>query len=396
MSGGSLPAGRAGAAVTLGFFVTGIASVLLGPIIPELRAGWGVPPAQAASLFVAQFTTSSIGAVLASFDLRRSLIGGYGLIAVGLAGLGAGGWPLALPAMALMGLGLGLVITASNLWTAHRSPTRRGARLATLNLAWSLGAVSCPLLFLAVGGHLRLGVALGLLALAAVVNGAALWLLLPVEGRERASPPPSEGRGATDAKLGFLVVMAMMFFLYVGVENAVGGWLVALSDELGGERSVVSLLIGSGFWGAILAGRACAPLLLRYTSEPSLYWSCLALAAGGALLLILSESRPAVAGGALAAGLGLAPLFPLTISILAGATAGSRSRKAGWVLACGGLGGAALPWLSGQVTGLSGALRHGFAVPLAGLALLALLHGAQRGLHARSPAADPGTLERLG
>lgn len=366
-------------AVTLCFFFTGIASVLLGPIIPELRAGWEVTHAQAASLFVAQFTASSIGAILAGFQLRLSLVGGYGLVGVGLAALAAGGWPLALPAMILLGFGLGLVITASNLWTAHRHPGRRGARLATLNLVWGLGAVTCPLLFAAAAGVVPLAAGLGLVALLSGLSGAGLWLLLPAD---EAAPARAE-QTEPGAKLGFLILMALMFFIYVGAENSVGGWLVTLSDELGGERSTVSLLIGSGFWGALLAGRACAPFILRRASEAALYLTSLTLAAAGALVLVLATSRAAVAAGALAAGFGMAPLFPLTISILAAATADSRSRKVGWVLACSGLGGAALPWLCGQVAAVTGELRHGFAVPLAALMVLAMLHGAQRSLLAR-------------
>ncbi len=369
--------------VTAAFFATGLASVLLGPLIPDLRAGWAVTHSQAGSLFVAQFVSSSIGAVLSTFRLRRSLIVGYGLIAGGLTALAAGGWPVARPAMAVTGLGLGLVIPASNLWIAHRHPERRGSSLAILNLVWGLGAASCPALFAALRGLLPFEAVVLLIAALAALGGAGLWRTLepgPMNG-QAPGVPPQRDTGAR-AKVLLLAVMACMFFLYVGAENAVGGWLVTLADELAGERAVLSLVIGSGFWGAILAGRAATPWALRRVSEPVLFRICVALAAGGTLVLVLSGSRLAVAGGALAAGLGMAPLFPLTVSILAGATARTRSRETGWVLAFGGLGGAALPWLTGQVTGASAAMRYGFVVPLAGLVLLAALHGAQRALHA--------------
>ncbi len=370
----------AGLAVGAGFFLTGVVSVLLGPIIPELRAEWGVSRSQVASLFVAQFVASSLGAVVSSFHLRRSLIVGYGLIAAGLAGLAVGGWPLARPAMAVTGVGLGLAIAASNLWTAHRYPERRGASLASLNLLWGLGAVICPLLVAAVRGLVPVAATLGLLAIPAAASCVALLSILGFGGSVAKRPATADaGRGA-GASIGFLAVVATMLFVYVGVENAVGGWLVTLSDDLGGERAIVSLVIGSGFWGAILVGRAGTPWVLRFLDEAALYRVCLGLAAFGTLLLVVSGSRVAVASGAVAAGLGMAPLFPLTVSILAAATAGTRSRTAGWVLACGGLGGAALPWLTGQVTGASGALRHGFVVPLAGLVVLTALHGAQRSL----------------
>ncbi len=371
-------AGRGGAAVVGGFLLVGVVSVLLGPAIPELRARWQVSNAQAASLFVAQFTGSCFGAVIASFRLRRSLVGGYGLIAAGLAGMAGGGWPLARPAMALTGLGLGLAITASNLYVAHANFARRGAALSILNLIWGLGAMGCPLLFAALRELLPLP---GLLALLGAVAGlacAALAAVLPPEPAPAASARTTKQRAEQEAPLGFLFTMACMLFLYVGSETAVGGWLVTLSDELGGDRSVASLFIGSGFWGALLLGRAVTPWLLRLSSEATLYRLFLTLAAAGALLLVLADSRPLLAAGALIAGLGMAPLFPLTVSILAAATAATRSRTSGWVLACGGLGGAALPWLTARLSSGTGALQRGFLVPLLALVGLAGLRALQR------------------
>ncbi len=74
----------------------------------------------------------------------------------------------------------------------------------------------------------------------------------------------------------------------------------------------------------------------------------------------------------------MAALYPLTVSVLAAATAASHSRATGWVLACGGLGGAALPWLTGTVAGDAAVPARAFLVPLAALALLAGLRSVQR------------------
>lgn len=353
-----------------GFLLTGTVAVLLGPLIPELEARWGVTHAEVASLFLAQFAASSVGAVLSSYRPRRSLIVGYALVAAGLLGLAGLPWPLTRLAMALVGLGLGLAIPATNLWVAHRNPRRRGAALAWLNMSWGVGAFLSPLLFAALLGRVpTAGLLAALAALAALVS-----ITLAVSGPRQAAaaPEPRSPAAAAGGDRPALVLLAAILFLYVGSENAVGGWLVAFSDELGGGRSAVSLWIGSGFWAALLAGRAAAPALLRRWSEPALYRASLAVAGAGMLLLALAGSRPAVAAGALLAGVGLAPLFPLTVSILAERTEADGSRRTGWLFAFGGLGGAALPWLSGQVA--DAAPGHAFAVPLAGLVLLAMLY----------------------
>lgn len=360
-------------AVYGGFFLVGVVSVMLGPLIPELRPVWGVSNAQAAWLFFAQFAASAIGSALSSFRLRGSQIGGHALVAAGLVGLAASGWPGAIAAMALIGFGLGLLIPSTNLLVAHRDPERRGAVLATLNMVWGLGAVASPLLFAALLGRLP-----ATWALWALAGAAGLFSLVstrtvdPIAGR--VAPAARDRRGTS----GFLFLVAGMLFLYVGAENAIGGWLVALADEAALQRDAVSMLIGSGFWGALLAGRAAAPLILRRVSEPALYRAALGLGLVGTLVILVAGSRPMIAAGALLAGLGLAPIFPLTVSIVAQRTAASGSRTTGWVFAFGGLGGAVLPWLTGRLSGDAGALARGFWVPLVGLALLAALFAFQR------------------
>lgn len=360
-----------------GFFLTGMVTVLLGPLIPELETAWKVGHSEAGTLFVAQFSASSVGAVLSSFHLRRSLVGGYALMSVGLFTLTGGGWHLAGIAMALVGAGLGLAIPASNLWTAHTFAARRGAALSVLNLVWGLGAVSCPLLFAVLLG--RAPATLALAAMGGVTGLVSILLLLHGSRRLRSGVVPTEPGGA---KAGALVPLAAMLFLYVGVENAIGGWLVALADPLGAERSAVSLLIGSGFWGALLAGRLGAPFLLRRVSEAQLYTVSLVVAMVGTLVLSTADSRSGSGVGSVLAGLGLAALYPLTVSLLAARTASTGSRTTGWVFALGGLGGATLPWLTGRVAAVAGSSDRAFWVPFFGLTLLAAIFARLRSLGA--------------
>lgn len=365
-----------------GFLITGVATVLLGPLLPELSREWRLPASELRSVFVVQFLASAAGSLLSSYRLGLSLSLGYLLVAAGLASLSLAGWPLALVPMAAIGLGLGLAIPATNLRVAHSQPARRGAALSSLNLVWGAGAVACPLLFAVRPRGVSSDAVLLLLALAA----GLVLLLLPRAPRgaeagagaavsaSEASAPTGEGRGVHPG----LFLVAAILFLYVGIENSVGGWLVSLADEFQPLRSATSLWIGSGFWAALLASRALAPLLLRRVSEAGLYGAGILLAGGGLLGLLLSGSQAGVAVSAIAAGAGLAPLFPLTISFLADLTAATRSRNTGWVFAVGGSGGAALPWLTGQLAGGAEGLSAGFVAPVAGLLLLALLFGVLR------------------
>jgi fucose permease len=388
------PPGRRGTSgLYAGFVLLGVVSVLLGPLVPELKRSWGLAEPQIAGLFLAQFAASSLGAVISTYSRRWSLVAGYALISGGLALLAGnagwrggptppGAWQMACSAVALAGLGIGLVIPATNLAVAHAHPHRRGAALSTVNLAWGGGAVGCQLLFAAIRGRASAVAVLWLLApLAALVSALLAWKLEHDARGEHAAA----ASGARGRELGLSALLAGMLFLYVGVETAVGGWLVALTDQVRNGESAVSLLVNACFWGALLAGRAGAPLLLSRVAEPALYKTSLALALAGVLSILAVPAPAAMAAGALLAGFGLAPLFPLTVAFLSALTASTGSRGTGWVFAFAGLGGAALPWLTGQAAGRAG-LAAGFLVPAAGLALLAALFSLYRASAGRASA----------
>ncbi len=417
-----------------GFALTGAATVLLGPLLPELSREWRLPASEIGSLFVVQFLSSSVGALLSSCRLGLSLLFGYLLVAAGLALLALADWPLALVPMAVVGLGLGLAIPATNLVVAHARPTRRGAALSTLNLIWGVGAVACPLLFaLRPPGMSGDDVLMFLAAAAGLVLLTLTWPRRPTFGGDAAAAAVSTADESDDSVDSFasgaptdptaprraaladdrprpggalaptgapalrragLVLIAAILFLYVGVENSVGGWLVSLADEFQPARSAASLWIGSGFWAALLASRAVAPLLLRRMSEPALYAAGLVLAASGLLGLLTSSSRSGAAVSAMAVGAGLAPLFPLTLSFLADLTAATRSRNTGWIFALAGAGGAVLPWLTGRLADGADGLAGGFVAPVAGLAALALLFVLLRRMARAGP--PPRALNRGG
>ncbi len=376
----SLDIGAAGSARTplyAGFFLTGVVTVLLGPLLPELSREWRLPVEELAPLFVAQFLASAVGSFLSSYRRGLSLVIGYLLITIGLPCLAIASWPFALAPVAAIGLGLGLAIPATNLRVAHSQPTRPGAALSSLNLVWGAGAVGCPIAFAGrPGGTSSDAVLWGLAAAAGLV--AVLLVRAPdgeEDGSDVAAAAASVRAEAPGAPTLALAIVAVILFLYVGIENAVGGWLVSLADEYQPARSAVSLWIGAGFWAALLGGRAAAPLLLRRMSERTLYAISLAVAAVGLLGLLTSGSQSSVAVSAVAVGAGLAPVFPLTVSFLAELTASTRSRSTGWVFALAGTGGAVLPWLAARLAGSAERLAVGFAAPTAGLLLLALLFG---------------------
>jgi fucose permease len=97
------------------------------------------------------------------------------------------------------------------------------------------------------------------------------------------------------------------------------------------------------------------------------------LATGLALLLAARHVELVLAAAALC-GLGLGPIFPVTVAALA---RGFPTRMAGPMVAMGSLGAATLPWLVGALSSRAGSLTVGF-VALEGFVLLLIVLQAVR------------------
>lgn len=373
-------------ALWAGLFVHGVVTMLLGPLIPEMRGPWGVSRAELALLFPAQFVASSVGAVLSSLRPRWSLICGYSSMSVGLAALAWLPWPMPLVGFAVIGFGLGLVAPATNLRVARQSGPggaaagRRGSDLSLLNMLWGVGAVACPLVFAAAEGRLSARWILVALAVLVAVPGLLLISLPPLTRHGEPTECPVPGVPPRFVAAG-LLPMAGLFFLYVGVEATLGGWLVVYAESwtAGGHgSSPVPLLIGSGFWAALLVGRGAAPWVLRRVSEPRVYVAAILVSVAGAVGLRFATSEWLMAASSLVLGFGLAPVFPLLVSFVTEQTEKSGARQTGWVFASAGLGGASLPWITARLPAPDAGLAQGFMVPIVALTLMLLLFAAQR------------------
>lgn len=168
-----------------------------------------------------------------------------------------------------------------------------------------------------------------------------------------------------------LLLFSSAMLLFIGIENALGGWLPSY-----GVRTSSALLASSialYFWVSEMTGRMLLAGLTHLFGEAALY-------RGSILLLILTEmilsfSRHPGAGGVITltilSGLALAPIYPLILSFFLART-GSHPRL-GPIFAMASIGGATIPCLTGVVSTHFHGLRAGLAVPAAGAVLLLLL-----------------------
>ena len=362
------------APVFIYFLAAGIATVMLGPLLPSLIRHWQIQDAQAGVLFTADFIGQLCGAWFATRNLRNSVLYGAAFSAAGCAAMGWVSFAMAPIALFCIGLGLGAGLAAGNVIVGTAVSTSRARVLALLNIAWGLGAIACPVLVQLTASH---GVKTFFLLTAAFLATTSIFAVaLPRVLQRTATTEPSHLQlriTAATPPLSRMSVLAFAsaLFLYIGVENSLGGWLPSYAVRENPALQAAS--ISFFFWIAELIGRLLMAALSTRTGEATLYRVSLTMLLFAEILLCAAVHLTSTNMIALAilSGLALAPLYPLIVSFMLART-GNHPRL-GALFACASLGGAVLPWLTGILSTQFHGLRVGLIVPAVGACLLLLL-----------------------
>ena len=354
--------------VSAAFALTGVAVALLGAALPAMLAEWHLSDRSGGWLLLSSFGASTLGALLIYGDLQRLAAGGLLASAVA-AGYISGTHKLPLqPAFCLYGLGLGITMTAiSTLRSREVYAQESHLEMNRLNLFWAIGACFAPAFALR---SLRL-VSVSTLFRSEALALCLLSLCLLAFGR-------SDMRTARDAdaragpRLPWLPLRICGFAAAaVALETAIGGWLATYAQRVSHGAGFAEWA-NSAFWVGLLLSRGAHSL--RRSSRGGSSWGSSPTVTRlhlGAVVLAMSvlvavPSEAVLPLAALAAGLGLGPLYPLALSI-----ALPRYRSTPIFLATG-LGAAALPWITGALSTAFGSLRAGLLAPCATVGFLLL------------------------
>lgn len=360
------------ATVHASFVLAGIVTVMLGPLLPTLSLKWSLTDNQAGYLVTAQFlgsllSTLSTNIVIPRLGFRWTMITGLTLMALGIATLMTSTYSWSIASVFCYGMGDGLTIPNGNLLVAHASHKRRSSSLNILNFSWSAGAVACPLLLATFQQRNRTQLFL-LLVVSLLGLLIALLLTLPIQ-MPKDTPETTSTSQRSQAKFLWTPVallLGALFFVYVGTESALGAWLATYAKRVADPQGSAWITAPTYFYGALLFGRATAPLSLKYVSDVKQARIGAVLALMGAGALLSSRNLPAIALSALLAGFGLSTLYPIAIARLSSAFAHAAMRISGSIFALSTLGAATLPWLVGFTSTRSGSLRTGLVIPLIG------------------------------
>jgi MFS transporter, FHS family, glucose/mannose:H+ symporter len=371
--------------VHLGFVLTGIATTLLGPLLPTLAAEWGLNDAQSGDFFLVQFLGSLIGVIVCGRQLRHRgfrfcFVAGFALITVGLAAIGRGPWITGLISVFVYGCGTGFSIGATNLWVGESNPLHRASALSLVNFSWTVGALASPSI-VALGDRThRLWLIVAVLATTAFLL-TLTFCISKFEAGAMLARDPQLATGFKSSKIfasQTAIIFCLFFFLYVGTENSLSGWVATYARRIQASQNDMWALMPSFFWAALLLGRLFLPVAVRRAPDNKLLRADLFLAVTGCVLLLFAAKLSVVAAACALCGAGLAGVFPIAMSYLS-AYCGTENRElAGIVLAAGGLGGGLMPWLIGFVSSSQGSLRAGLLIPLISTISMILIITLQR------------------
>jgi len=369
-----------------GIFALGLITAALGPALPNLASLTGSTLSAMGGIFTALF----LGALLAQvatgpindrFGPRPVLMGGLLLLAAGTVGLTLSrslAATLALTVVAGLGHGaadVGFILLVPRLFLA-----RSVSAMNLLAFFFGAGAVAGPAV---ASVSLRLmDSALPALWLGAAVVALGVPLVPALSTGTTASQPISAGPGAAPGSplaSPLLWALGGLLLVYVGVENAIGGWTTTYLELTTGMAVASAALATSGFWGALTAGRMLGAALGERLAPSRLLLTSLAGALAGGALLVFSGGNAVLSIGAiLLLGLSFGPIYPTAVAITSDQFTPNAGTATSAVVALGSLGGMLIPAVQGVLIDRQGAPAGAWLVLACTAAMLLLKAGQKR------------------
>ncbi len=363
-----------------GFFVSGIATVLIGQVLPILAQKFDLNDEQSGNFFPAQFAGSLIGTFLTNWFGKRnkfltaSWLGCF-LMAIGILMLNVNNLELCLIGFFINGLGIGLTLPSINMLILELNPLRSAAALSVVNFFWGVGAIiSQPFIdFFARGTNIFVPT----LVLSIVLLVIGISLVLMPKGIEQ-KPIESE-ENTEDFSIPIWThpiawAIAAFNFIHVGFESAMGGWLKTYTQRIEDNAAINFLPPIFLYFVFFVVGRGVAPIFFRFLNENKMLFLSLLMILLGMVILLSARNVWLLSVGASIAGFGTSSVFPTNMSRFTKTFGASASRRATPFFICGTLGAAFTTWFIGFISNrYENDLRSGMFILLGSILVLIVL-----------------------
>ena len=367
------------------FALTGVLHAVGGALLPSLVVRFHLSDSNSGLLFLLYFAGTSLGALLCRGNYARLMTIGFAAMVCTCLAIAASPRLLLAPAFLLLGISVGVPMSAVTLFTGRNFTERCASLLTFLNFSWSIGALAAPLIAARILMRYDYRAAYIVFSIASAIAAIACGLVL--RDHSEVTRSSSVAPSSTTA-FNLVLIFAFAAFLQVGIENTVAAWLPTYALRMAGSGLVLAAVSSSFYWAGFLSSRGLSSLLLLRAAPARIFRISIALGIAAALFL---EVAPSVATRNLAMfllGTALAPTYPL---VLAGFFARTqRTADSRWILFTAGFGGSAIPWVAGLISAQTGSLRTGMMLIPAGLLLMAFIMPGLRSSVSVRPKPQPG------
>ena len=363
------------------FIAIAVAEGGLGVLIPSIAETYNLTPANITLLFLSQVTgyvvtalTSSI--LISRMGLARMLLLAstslsFALIIYAISPY----WWLMVAAGSLFGLGIGLIDAGINSFIANQQS--QADFMGLLHGFYGIGALLGPAIattLLAINIHWR-RIYLVFAAVVGLMVVGMLWVIIS-DYKPFTKPIKRSGKSAS-ANLGealktpIVLLAGLLLMVYVGTEASVGNWAYSVQHISRGTPTLIAGYSVSAYWLGLTVGRFLTGRFVKlWGALRTLNYSLILLSLSLIAWWLLPNqliSLPLI-------GIGLAPIFPLTIWLTPQRIPTPMvSAAIGFITSVASLGAAAIPSLAGYFASRFGLeIIPVLMIPLAGV--MVILH----------------------
>ncbi len=200
----------------------------------------------------------------------------------------------------------------------------------------------------------------------------ATGLLRVQEKKVEGSAPATLGSCLSLLRDGYVLVMVLAIFFYVGAEVSVSSGIpLYLHERFGVDVTKVGLLGTGLFFLALIIGRFSGGLILNWLAPKKFLIITCILSLIGLLGMFIPSEKISIIGFFLI-GFGFANIFPLVFSIAVD-TLPQHTNKLSGLMVTAIVGGAIIPPIMGYVAETTKSMQMGFIVPLAALVYITIV-----------------------
>lgn len=305
----------------LGMCFFGIATIVLGSVLPQLTAKLGFDNLQAAALVAFMPVGSLVGStffgpVVDRFGHKMMLIVCSIILLAGLQGVAlfAEVWKLQL-SIFLIGLGGGVLNGETNSLASDISAeNEKGSRLSVLGVFYGVGAMSIPVLMRSLSARYEYN---------EILHGLGVIMVVLIVGfMFVAFPAPKQPKGFPIKKgLGLLkerglLLLSFVLFFQSGIEVCCSTWTTTYFAQVTEVNSAEALTALTCMIVGLTLSRVVLAVVYRKVKQETVLPYSLMVGAMGFLLLVAIPNALGAWCGMFLVGAGLAATFPTVLSWL--------------------------------------------------------------------------------